>query len=444
MGKAEFTETKFMTRAPSTIVLLITLTLGTNPSLGNPPSEGVREDVALSIQTKQMSASQFVFVKHKGPYWQLSRTIETLTAHMKQYHQDGPILIRYEGSPRSPRFSNHLRVGFHTQDESKLQSPFEQVQDQAALVVYATVAAGSLSPSRSYALLGEWASQHDFVIVGPLTEVYAYPRTDKAAALATMVVRLGVRKQASRPTLTTKADAHLLGASDQAAKMTTKTTAVPKTLASQVGREDSGPIEPTATSMVKRSQSVEKEITANADHVTEAPGMRASPALMASASLPVIESHGSLESVRMETKVTFEPVVDLLFSAFSFGDRRNQKPLVKLISRIQAIAQGGGRRFPGQASRLKELAELMNSRLAAQQFQSANGYYVSRPVPAATEDSNKPLRTATQQLEVVMVGIGYRTISPTKALVRVVTILREAVEDYTNAPASPFVSLESP
>ncbi len=404
-----------MTRTPFKIFILITLSLLAS-ALGNPSAEEASANAASQIHTKQVPAGKLVFVNHQGPYWHISRTIESLTTYMKQNHQDGPILIRYEGQPQSQQFSSRVRIGFPIRDDHEPQSPYELIQDQAMLVAYATIAVGSLSPSRSYAYLSEWAQAHELDIVGPFTEIYAYPRKDEAAESATVEVQLGVRKKPQQ-ILSAKNVTDLAETAIEPEKVSVTDATKPKTLANEI----------------KRS-TADQVMDDLANQPTTSDNINESSASIEPISPDTIETPANDQPLPQEIVAMFDPIVDLLFTKFCSGDdSANYTPLAKLISRIQAIAQGADQRYPGQALPLKKLAELMSARLAMHQ-----------PLTAEAARPNEQLRQATNKLEVVMVGIGYRTISPSQALVRALTILREAVEVSTNIPASHSTLPETP
>ncbi len=438
--KSPTCETMAMTRWQLTIVILVTLTHMTGYVTGNPIADNASENTTAQISTKHTPVATFVFVDHTGPYWNLSHTIEALTAYMKQHEQVGSIIIRYEGQPKSNQFFSHMRVGFQIQDDFDAQPPYQLVHDEASLIVTATMNAGSLSPVRGYTQLRDWARLHELDIIGPFTEIYTSPQ---ASDVATVELHLGVREKSKQPFVThaptTKHPEKVHEPLETLTTSTTKPQAMPKDM-TDITIDQADNI-PTPT-MSNELPSIKKSPT-DSDRQNELIKAHDAPVPIEATTPSRRESKTNKLPVPREEPTSFEPVANLLFSTFAEGKRDNHEQLAKLVARIQAIATGANQRYPGQAQQLKQLAEVMTLKLEQYTNQTLPSKSKSQPVQTIAFPDPQLVR-ATQQLEIVMGKMGYRTMLPKQALIRVLTIIRQAVEESTYRQTRNPKSIKTP
>jgi DNA gyrase inhibitor GyrI len=140
------------------------------------------------ITVKQTVPAQVVYLVHVGPYWTVGPRFAELREYMLTHGQFGPIYARYlDGPGEVPAKALRTEVGFFVQGNHGAEPPFETAERPSELVATMTVDRPSATVSHQYAVMRRWASMHDYVPAGPVTEIYALPTGPESKAQPTEV-----------------------------------------------------------------------------------------------------------------------------------------------------------------------------------------------------------------------------------------------------------------
>ncbi len=362
------------------------------------------------ITVERMDPKQVAFLLHQGAYWTIGPEFVRVREHMKTLDQPGPLYVRYRNDPRTvPPQSLHTEIGFFFDGAYEPGPPYQMVRRNSELVARMLIDGPFAIVSRHFAMLHAWANAHDYVAVGPITEIY--PETDRRGERAQwielqMVIEPRIEPidqgTATSPETPIK---EVMGPPTAGTDAAGVSPAPPPKRHAETVAAGGGPLEPTVAGPIDRK-------SGDAGAPATSPGEPAGSASRASGtkdSNPV-RSGPSIRALAAEQR--FDRIAEEMLP----GDRIYSPDweiwLGHVVFRIRAIARGIEQAHPDDRAAVSALAGAIDRRL-----EQVSGSFTLKPldhlvIPSA--EGNDPdaseKRAILHELDVVMARIGLKSI----------------------------------
>ncbi len=385
------------------LVLLVAI-----PISGRRPGRTAMADVPnkppeTPISLRTLPPTRVVYREHVGPYWSLGPVFTLMRERMAAEADQGPMFIRFLDNPGAvPAQSLHAQVGFYLTDREMTVTPPDVLEDRPEELAAVVHVPGLFAhTARQYARMVDWAQEHGFQPVGPMTEVYRIPAAHDRAEEG-VELQLAVRVPAADPLAPSQPDSPPIPPVDKSGQTASEEPShvvveVPPT-APQT--DSSGPVfppTPESNTVVETPRSSESScgipaLVANEDFVEVAARLMPDGALRHAASRTFLED---------------------------------------VTLRIRVAARGVEKTHPGEGARLSALTHALDQRLGK------NGTASPKVEPSYMVEANEPLaqrrRLILRDLNGLLGSITHRRLHEQEVLREVSSLLEQACNDLRSS-----------
>lgn len=147
------------------------------PELGAGRTQDSEEDRKrpLVITVRELEPATVVYTEYDGPYWGIGPVLSRVRADMSKAGRNGATFVRYADDPRERTLtSERTQVGYFAEPGVNADGMYVVGHWQSHEVVTTTVLGPNTGTTSLYPELRQWARDHGYEVIGPITEVY-YP-----------------------------------------------------------------------------------------------------------------------------------------------------------------------------------------------------------------------------------------------------------------------------